>query len=412
MSDPEDQSQWQKEDVISRGYKHDPEFLALVENTRPVRDLDVGAYDALVVAGGQGPMFTFEAATDLQEKFVAFYETGKVTAALCHGTADPRLRHPLHRRAAGEGQDRHGLPERRGGPGRPDDVGRRRAAGRAAHHAVAHRGLAAGAGRQLHPGRRVPLVRHPRRQPGHRPAELLRRAKWPRRSSRRSADEGRGRRRRAHRRQRRPAARRVPATTVAVCFARDQAALRARAEAIGASAAAPAEAVGDADVVVLSVPWDAIGSRAGAMRARWRARSSSTPPTSTAPGPSRRPGRRRRRSTPRGCRARATPSPSTRSRRPSRRRSRTASRGWCSGCAATTRRPRQIVATLIRDAGYEPVDLGGVDDCAVMEAPRRAGAVYGEEYRLAEAERVVEALRAGRPIPSAPRYQAKSPEAP
>ena len=87
LSDPEDRSQWQKEDVISRGYKHDPEFLSLVENTRPARDLDVGAYDALVVAGGQGPMFTFEAATDLQEKFVAFYETGKVTAALCHGTA-------------------------------------------------------------------------------------------------------------------------------------------------------------------------------------------------------------------------------------------------------------------------------------------------------------------------------------
>ena len=87
MSDPEDQSQWQAEDVISRGYKHDPEFLALVANTMPVRDLDVDVYDALVVAGGQGPMFTFETATDLQQKFVEFYETGKVTAALCHGTA-------------------------------------------------------------------------------------------------------------------------------------------------------------------------------------------------------------------------------------------------------------------------------------------------------------------------------------
>jgi putative intracellular protease/amidase len=32
-------------------------------------------------------MFTFEAATNLQRKFVEFYETGKVTAALCHGTA-------------------------------------------------------------------------------------------------------------------------------------------------------------------------------------------------------------------------------------------------------------------------------------------------------------------------------------
>jgi len=87
MSDPEDESQWQAEDVISRGYKHDPNFMKLIENTRPVRDVDVDVYDVLVVAGGQGPMFTFKDATDLHEKFVEFYETGKVTSALCHGTA-------------------------------------------------------------------------------------------------------------------------------------------------------------------------------------------------------------------------------------------------------------------------------------------------------------------------------------
>ena len=34
------------------------------------------------------------------------------------------------------------------------------------------------------------------------------------------------------------------------------------------------------------------------------------------------------------------------------------------------RRPHARLPLLIRDAGYEPVDLGGVDDCAVMEAPR------------------------------------------
>ena len=87
LSDPEDQSQWQKEDVISRGYKHDPAFMALVEDTKPVGTLDVDAYDVLVVAGGQGPMFTFAQATDLQQKFLEFFATGKVTAALCHGTA-------------------------------------------------------------------------------------------------------------------------------------------------------------------------------------------------------------------------------------------------------------------------------------------------------------------------------------
>ncbi|HUO70961.1 MAG TPA: type 1 glutamine amidotransferase domain-containing protein [Solirubrobacteraceae bacterium] len=87
MSDPEDASQWQAEDVISRGYKHDPAFVKLIENTQRVDELNVQDYDVLVVAGGQGPMFTFEKAENLQRKFVEFYESGKVTAALCHGTA-------------------------------------------------------------------------------------------------------------------------------------------------------------------------------------------------------------------------------------------------------------------------------------------------------------------------------------
>jgi predicted dinucleotide-binding enzyme len=65
---------------------------------------------------------------------------------------------------------------------------------------------------------------------------------------------------------------------------------------------------------------------------------------------------------------------------------------------------KAIVAGLIRDAGYEPVDLGGTADCAVMEAPRRDGAVYGEEYRPAEAEAVVAAVRNGAAIPPTPRY--------
>lgn len=65
---------------------------------------------------------------------------------------------------------------------------------------------------------------------------------------------------------------------------------------------------------------------------------------------------------------------------------------------------KQIVAGLIDDAGFAPVDLGGTAECAVMEAPRRTGAVYGEEYRLAEAQAVVAAVRAGAPIPPTPHY--------
>ena len=65
---------------------------------------------------------------------------------------------------------------------------------------------------------------------------------------------------------------------------------------------------------------------------------------------------------------------------------------------------KQVVMGLISDAGYAPVDIGGNADASVMEAPRRAGAVYGEEYRLPDAEKVVEAIGAGEDIPPAPGY--------
>jgi predicted dinucleotide-binding enzyme len=65
---------------------------------------------------------------------------------------------------------------------------------------------------------------------------------------------------------------------------------------------------------------------------------------------------------------------------------------------------KQVVAGLIADAGSAPVDLGGNASCAVMEGPRRPGAVFGEEYRLADAEKVVEALKAGDETPPTPSY--------
>ena len=65
---------------------------------------------------------------------------------------------------------------------------------------------------------------------------------------------------------------------------------------------------------------------------------------------------------------------------------------------------KAVVGQLVEDAGYVPVDLGGIDACAVMEAPRRPGAVYGEEYRAGAAAAVVEAVRAGQPIPPTPKY--------
>jgi len=87
MSDPRDESGYSATDLISMGFINTPSLAALIENTKSVDEIDVAKFDALVVAGGQAPMFTFEKAEDLQRKFVEFYEAGKVTSALCHGVA-------------------------------------------------------------------------------------------------------------------------------------------------------------------------------------------------------------------------------------------------------------------------------------------------------------------------------------
>ena len=87
MSDPRDASGYSSSDLISMGFLHTPGLAALVEKTRPVAEIDVARFDAIVVAGGQAPMFSFEGATALHRKFVEFFEAGKVAAALCHGVA-------------------------------------------------------------------------------------------------------------------------------------------------------------------------------------------------------------------------------------------------------------------------------------------------------------------------------------
>jgi len=87
MSDPRDPSGYSSSDLITMGFTSTPGLAALVEKTGKVDEIDLARFDAIVVAGGQAPMFTFEQAANLQRKFVEFYESGKVAAVLCHGVA-------------------------------------------------------------------------------------------------------------------------------------------------------------------------------------------------------------------------------------------------------------------------------------------------------------------------------------
>ncbi len=86
FSDPEDESKYAAFDYISLGFKKDSTKMALTKNTLKLSNVNSNDYKAIFVCGGQGPMYTFIDNVPLQ-KFVAdFYQTGKPTAAICHGT--------------------------------------------------------------------------------------------------------------------------------------------------------------------------------------------------------------------------------------------------------------------------------------------------------------------------------------
>lgn len=87
MSDPRDPSGYSAHDLITLGFVNTPSLLSLLTDTKPVSSIRVQEFDAIVVAGGQAPMFNFERATALKSKFLEFYESGKIAAALCHGVA-------------------------------------------------------------------------------------------------------------------------------------------------------------------------------------------------------------------------------------------------------------------------------------------------------------------------------------
>jgi len=93
MSDPRDPGGYSASDLVSMGFLATPDLAALIEKTRPVSEIDTASFDAILVAGGQAPMFSFETATDLHRVFVEFYEAGKLACALCHGVAI--LRHAV-----------------------------------------------------------------------------------------------------------------------------------------------------------------------------------------------------------------------------------------------------------------------------------------------------------------------------
>jgi 8-hydroxy-5-deazaflavin:NADPH oxidoreductase len=185
---------------------------------------------------------------------------------------------------------------------------------------------------------------------------------------------------------------------VLISFSREPDTLPPRAPELGdhVSAATPAHAVAVADVVMLTVPWDVIDEAlAQAGELAGKILIDATNPFGSAAKPS----------------AGKTVAQFNAARRPGARYVRAFNTLTSSFQAAASDRPsheravmflcgdypeaKRVVANLIEDAGFVPLDVGSAADAAVMEAPRRPGAVYGEEYRLADAEAALAAFSSG-----------------
>ncbi|HEU4574855.1 MAG TPA: type 1 glutamine amidotransferase domain-containing protein [Chitinophagaceae bacterium] len=86
-SDPAHESGYAAHDVITLGFMQQKSFHAMLADTPALAAADHRQYAAIFLVGGQGPMYSFRGNKELEKLFVAFYEAGKPSAAVCHATA-------------------------------------------------------------------------------------------------------------------------------------------------------------------------------------------------------------------------------------------------------------------------------------------------------------------------------------
>ena len=184
---------------------------------------------------------------------------------------------------------------------------------------------------------------------------------------------------------------------VLLSYSRDPAKLEAQAAEIGASAGTPAEAARFGEVVMLSVPWtriDEVLKEAGSLDGKIVVDTTNQfGPDGLEPLPEGR-----------------TAAEVNQARMPGARYTKafnTLTSGFQAQAAGRTGPDRvamflcgddadakAAVAALIDDAGFVAIDVGGTADAAIMEAPRREGAVYGEEFKKQEAIEFLQRARA------------------
>ncbi len=74
-------------DLISLGFLAMPAHAEKIQNTFKLSEIDVSAYDAVLLAGGTGAIYDFPNEETIAQIIRQMWEDNKIVAALCHGSS-------------------------------------------------------------------------------------------------------------------------------------------------------------------------------------------------------------------------------------------------------------------------------------------------------------------------------------
>jgi 8-hydroxy-5-deazaflavin:NADPH oxidoreductase len=180
--------------------------------------------------------------------------------------------------------------------------------------------------------------------------------------------------------------------TVVFSFSRNQASLELLANTVGygSTSGYPREAK-DADIVVLSVPWDAIDTaldEAGSLRGKIVVDTTNHfAGISMSKDDAMSTGEHNEKRMP-GARVVKAFNTLTSKFQSTAKTQDGVTAMFISG---DDKGAKEAVSELVRTVGFEPVDLGGWKIASLMDAPRRDGAVYGEAYAPDDARQIANA---------------------
>lgn len=86
ISDPDGGRFANPADLISLGFKTAKPTIEATQNTKLLSEIRIEDFDAIFVIGGLAPPVTFTSDDTLHKLFAAFYDAGKHSVAICHGS--------------------------------------------------------------------------------------------------------------------------------------------------------------------------------------------------------------------------------------------------------------------------------------------------------------------------------------